>query len=215
MRRRISRLLLCLGALCLAVSLAALGRELWRAQRAGAESRALLQELLPTCTPAATPIAPPSAAPAPSPAPSPTPTPSLDPNRPMPETEVDGRACIGYLEIPELELVLPVLSAWSYEALREAPCRYSGSLYLDDLVVCAHNYEAHFGRLQALSPGARVRFTDVEGTAVEYAVTETEQLAPTALEELQAGDWDLTLLTCTQGGEARIAVRCARTEDTE
>ena len=161
MRRRISRLLLCLGALCLAVSLAALGRELWRAQRAEAESRALLRELLPTCTPAATPIAPPSATPAPSPAPSPTPTPSLDPDRPMPETEVDGRACIGYLEIPELELVLPVLSAWSYEVLREAPCRYSGSLYLDDLVVCAHNYEAHFGRLRALSPGACVRFTDV------------------------------------------------------
>ena len=53
MRRRISRLLLCLGALCLAVSLAALGRELWRAQRAEAESRALLRELLPTHTPAA------------------------------------------------------------------------------------------------------------------------------------------------------------------
>ena len=85
---------------------------------AEAESRALLQELLPTCTPAATPIAPPSAAPAPSPAPSPPPTPSLDPNRPMPETEVDDTPVTAE---PPLAPVSPlegeVAAAFSVETL--------------------------------------------------------------------------------------------------
>ena len=53
----------------------------------------------------------------------------LDAQREMPEKTVDGRDYIGVLSIPTLQLELPVLSRWSYPNLKEAPCRYSGSLY--------------------------------------------------------------------------------------
>ena len=36
-----------------------------------------------------------------------------------------------------------------------------------------------------------------------------ETLMPTAVEEMESGDWDLTLFTCTVGGRTRVAVRCA------
>ena len=63
----------------------------------------------------------------------------LDDQREMPEKTVGGRDYIGVLSIPSLDLELPVLSRWSYPNLKVAPCRYSGSLYRNDLIICAHN----------------------------------------------------------------------------
>lgn len=133
-----------------------------------------------------------------------------DPDMPMPTVEVDGNAYIGRLEIPALELELPVMSEWSYPRLRTAPCRYKGSAYLDDMIVAAHNYDSHFGRLHRLAPGDTVRFTDEAGNTFTYAVSQVEELPGTAIEEMEAGDWDLTLFTCTLGGRARVTVRCTR-----
>lgn len=98
------------------------------------------------------------------------------------------------------------------EILRRTPCRYSGSAYRDDLILLAHNYESHFGRLKSLSPGDAVLFTDADGNEFAYEVLELEMLRPTAVEDMTAGDWDLTLFTCTLGGQARVTVRCLRTD---
>ena len=40
---------------------------------------------------------------------------------------VDGNSYMGVLEIPDLDLTLPVMADWSYPKLRVAPCRYMGS----------------------------------------------------------------------------------------
>ena len=135
-----------------------------------------------------------------------------DPEMPMPTVEVDGNAYIGTLEIPALELSLPVMSQWSYPGLKIAPCRYVGSAYLDDLIIAAHNYESHFGRLNQLAPGDGVTFTDEDGNVFSYRVSLIEELPGTAIEEMEAGAWDLTLFTCTLGGRARVTVRCERAE---
>lgn len=137
----------------------------------------------------------------------------LDPNMEMPTLELDGHAYIGTLEIPALELSLPVLSQWSYPNLKIAPCRYTGSAYLDNLIIAAHNYTRHFGQLKALSIGDAVVFTDVDGNIFSYTVSEIEQLQPTAIEEMQAGDWALSLFTCTVGGQYRVVVRCVPAEE--
>lgn len=136
----------------------------------------------------------------------------LNPKMDMPEKDVDGVAYIGSLEIPTLELELPVISQWSYPNLKLAPCRYQGSAYLDDLVIAAHNYESHFGRLKELSPGDEVVLTDMAGNQFRYEVAELETLAPTAIEEMTGSGYDLTLFTCTIGGKSRITVRCDRVE---
>lgn len=132
------------------------------------------------------------------------------PEMEMPTVEIDGHTYIGRLSIPALELSLPVMSDWSYSDLKFSPCRYSGSVYQDDMVIAAHNYTRHFGRLRRLKPGSEVVFTDVDGNQFSYAVTELEQLGPADVEEMVTGDWDLTLFTCTLGGRSRITVRCER-----
>ena len=134
----------------------------------------------------------------------------LDPEREMPETEIDGESYIGILELPALGLKLPVMGEWSYARLRTAPCRYRGSAYQGDLIIAAHNYRGHFRNLKELRQGDIVRFTDVEGNVLSYTVAETELLDGSDVEAMEAGDWDLTLFTCTVGGKTRVTVRCLR-----
>lgn len=121
---------------------------------------------------------------------------------------IDGYAAIGILAIPALGLELPVMADWDYPKLRIAPCRYAGSVQTGDLVILAHNYSRHFGRLKSLSGGENVIFTDVEGNADFYAVAEIEVLEPTAVEEMTGSGYPLTLFTCTYGGQKRVVVRC-------
>ena len=137
----------------------------------------------------------------------------VDPRFEMPTVEIDGYDYIGYLDIPSLELSLPVMSEWSYPQLKIAPCRYAGSVYLDDMILAAHNYDRHFGRLKNLEGGELVRFTDVDGNVFDFSVTELELLWPEQTEEMLSGEWDLTLFTCTLGGRQRVTVRCDRIEN--
>lgn len=136
-----------------------------------------------------------------------------DPEMPMPTVSFDGNDYIGRVDIPSLGLSLPVISEWSYPRLKIAPCRYTGSAYLDNLIIAAHNYSSHFGNLNRLNTGDTVTFTDVDGNQFTYAVSLIEDLPGTAIEEMQAGEWDLTLFTCTLGGRSRVTVRCERTAD--
>ena len=132
---------------------------------------------------------------------------------PMPVQVIDGEEYIGILQIPDLALELPIIGEWSYPRLRTAPCRYVGSACTHDLIIAAHNYASHFGGLASLAQGSEVIFTDMDGNRFIYAVSETEQLPGTAIEEMKSGDWDLTLFTCTIGGAARVTVRCELTAE--
>lgn len=128
----------------------------------------------------------------------------------MQTVEIDGREYIGVLSIPSLGLDLPVLYQWSYDLLKEAPCRYSGSFQDDSMIVAGHNYRKHFSGIKNMRQGDAVRFTDVNGTIYRYTVEDLERIRGTDVEGMEAGAWDLTLFTCTYGGQDRMAVRCVR-----
>lgn len=134
----------------------------------------------------------------------------LNPYMDMPVQKIDGYSYIGLLEIPALELTLPIQKEWSYPNMKVSPCRYAGSVYLDNMVICGHNYTSHFGTLKNLNKGDAVYFIDTDGNRFEYKVEEIEVLLPDAVEEMVSEDWDLTLFTCTVGGASRVTVRCSR-----
>jgi len=134
----------------------------------------------------------------------------------LPVVYIDGWAYIGYLSIPSLGLELPVMAEWSYEGLDIAPGRFSGSISTNDLVIAGHNYRRHFSPIKTASIGSLVVFTNMDGNAYYYEVSQIETLQPTQVEEMEGltgeNDWDLTLFTCTTGGTARCAVRCVRVD---
>ena len=105
--------LLLLGALCL---LAALGLTVWNLQTAGRAqiaAAAAVQQLEPLIAAPAQEAAQTQDAPASEPAGPEIPDYLLNPGMAMPVVVVDGVAYIGILEIPALELTLPVTGEWS------------------------------------------------------------------------------------------------------
>lgn len=131
---------------------------------------------------------------------------------PMKETVIYGYAYIGYLSIPSLKLELPVMSDWNYEKLDTAPCRYFGTMKGESLVLLAHNYPQHFGKIGDLEIGEAISFTDMEGTTYQYQVAAHETLAASATAEMIQTDYALTLFTCTNDSQNRVVVRCQRTQ---
>ena len=174
---------------------------LWWDFRSGSSAHAAM-ESLSRQMPAA-----PSTAKAASPAEEDPPTAQL-PEGAMPVVEIEGVGFVGMLEIPVLNLSLPIISQWDDTLSQTAPCRYLGSVYQNDLIIAGHNYSGHFGSLYTLEAGDQVLVADMVGNRFSYTVTGLEQLPGTAVEEMAAGQWDLTLFTCTPDGAGRVTVRC-------
>lgn len=128
-------------------------------------------------------------------------------NEPEP-LELDGYRYMGLITIPALGLQLPVQHEWSYPNLKVSPCRMSGSLATEDIVIIAHNYQRHFGTLKSLEIGDEVSVTLVDGTTYVYQVDAKEIVPPTAVEDVTSGEWPLTLFTCTVSGRTRQVIRC-------
>lgn len=220
--RKKGSLLIAMGLLLLAAALLLTCYNVWdarRADRASQTALSLLRSRIPGMEPPAQPDSAPTEAPtevsteAPArepAAPSGVPEETELPEQTMPTVEIDGYRYIGVLDVPTLGLSLPVMEQWDYSRLKIAPCRFSGSVYRDDLVICAHNYSTHFGSLRYAPIGTAVMFTDADGQQYGYTVVSQDTLGPNDVELMVSGDWDLTLFTCNTGGQNRCAIRCDR-----
>lgn len=127
---------------------------------------------------------------------------------------VDGYDYIGQLIIPDADISLPVMDTWDYTRLEIALCRYTGTYYKNDLIICGHNYHP-FSNIKTLDIGADVYLITVSGRTIHYTVSNREEIQPTAIDQMTGGsdEWDLTLFTCNFSGTVRCAVRCIRAAD--
>ena len=194
------------GLLLMAAALFLTCYNYWDERRAAASAEEVLQEMSPELFYTAEPSAP--ASETEDPQEIEIPDYILNPQMDMPTVEIGGGAYIGVVKIPSLGIELPVMSEWNDSNLKTAPCRYSGSAYLGDLIIAGHNYRSHFGSLKNVQTDEEVFFTDVDGNVFRYTVAEIETVSGSDVERMQAGDWDLTLFTCTYGGQSRVTVRC-------
>ena len=201
--------MLAVGAVLILAALLLLLYNRYEDTKAGQEAESLLANVEAVIDAQATREPTPAGTEIPGTMPTPSATP-LDPE--MPVVELDGYEYVGYVEIPALELKLPVMSEWDYNRLKIAPCRQFGSSRTDDLVIAAHNYESHFGHLRDLSVGDTVTFTDMEGIVNTYCVEKIETLNPNEVDAVQNSGYDLVLYTCTKGGKTRVTVFCNREE---
>ena len=133
----------------------------------------------------------------------------------MPTRLVDGINIVGVVSVPSVGIEIPVAAQWSYDNLKKSACRYSGTAKDGGLIVLAHSYRQHFGSLGRVKKGDEVQFLDVNGTLYVYKVTDIETLGKYELEKLTDTESDLTLFTCTYGGNKRIVVRCEKQQDKE
>lgn len=123
-----------------------------------------------------------------------------------------GSGYIGVLEIPVLGLILPINTEWTEAAAEASPCRYKGNIQDKNLIIAGHNYSSHFGSLHTLQTGDEIYLTDAGQKKYTYRVAGIEMIYGTAIGEMDAGKWDLTLFTCDYMGTRRITVRCQSVE---
>lgn len=122
----------------------------------------------------------------------------------MPTEHVDGYDYIGIIDIPKLAIELPVMAEWDYPRLRIAPSRHYGSTHTNDLVIAAHNYSSHFGKLNTLEIGDRINITEADGRVIHYKLEKMQVMEPTRVEEVLDSDYDLALYTCTLESITRV-----------
>jgi sortase A len=134
------------------------------------------------------------------------------PPEPMKVEVIKGYKYIGVIEIPEYELTLPVRQECDVENLKSCPCLYSGNVHNDTMTLCAHNFDTQFGLLRDAPAGTKIYFSTVDGVIYKYEVIGQEIIGAMDIDGMTKPslDWDLTLFTCTTGGQMRVAVRCAR-----
>lgn len=128
----------------------------------------------------------------------------------VPVLPANGYDYMGILSMPTLGLELPVMDRWDYIRLQIAPCRHFGSAEENNLVIAAHNYSTHFGKIHSLRPGDLLYFTTAAGEQITYTVENIQTMAPTQVLEVRESPWDLVLYTCTLGGRNRVVVGCMR-----
>ena len=133
-----------------------------------------------------------------------------DPLKEMPVQTIDGMDYVGFIEIPKLNVYLPVAAESNDSNLKIAPCRFYGTTYHNNFVIGAHNYRSHFGYLYKLTYDDTVKFTDMDGITTEYFVADIETLEADQGTVLCSGEWPLSLYTCTFSGEKRLVLRCEK-----
>ena len=211
MRRRIGAALLVCGALLLLASGGAAllhARQDEQAERTARQTVTALQQLTESPADAADGAQPSASSEPFAPQETPAPEETAEPAA----AEVDGERYIGVLRIPALGLELPVMEDWSYARLKIAPCRQFGSAQGGDLVIAAHNYKSHFGRLKELKEGDEITFTGLSGAEYAYRVDRVENVQPQDVAAVTESGAALTLYTCTPGGKTRVAVYCSAAE---
>lgn len=65
------------------------------------------------------------------------------------------------------------------------------------------------GECGAFNPFLLSCLRDIDGNVFSYEVVSLETLSTYDVENMTDGDWDLTLFTCTVGGQFRVTVRCS------
>ena len=128
----------------------------------------------------------------------------------MKTVNINGYDYIGTIKIPSLSLELPIMSDWDYDKMKISPCRYYGSVFTNDLVICAHAYKSLFGKLKQININDIVILTDMNNNEYYYEVKVIEVLSPRNVKEMIESDFDLTLYTCTSDNLNRLTIRLNR-----
>lgn len=119
------------------------------------------------------------------------------------------------LTIPRLGIDYPVISEWSEELLKISINKYWGPNpnEVGNYCIVGHNYKSGkmFGNLPAIADGDIIELKSfLTGETVKYEVYDRYVIDPTdtsCTSQLTGGRKELTLITCKEYGQKRLAVK--------
>lgn len=129
-------------------------------------------------------------------------------NNVMPSMEIDGESYVAVLEMSTHKYRVPVRSVWDEKAVKAVPCRYSGSVYNNSLIIALSDEEGQMDFVNNVNAGDKLTITDMRGERFSYQVTKIENRNEIDKEKLNSGEYDLTLLVEYSGYTDYLYIRC-------
>lgn len=121
---------------------------------------------------------------------------------------------IGVINIPSINVNYPILSTYTDELLKIAPCKFHGpnSNEVGNLCIAGHNYRntKFFSKVPTLELGDKIEITDLSGRMLTYTVYDKFIVNPDELEctsQLTKGKKEITLITCTNDNKQRHIIK--------
>ena len=121
---------------------------------------------------------------------------------------------IGVINIPSINVNYPILSTYTDELLKIAPCRFHGPNpnEVGNLCIAGHNYKnsKFFSKVPNLQLGDKIEITDLSGRMLTYTVYDKFIVNPDELEctsQLTNGKKEITLITCTNDNKQRHIIK--------
>ena len=125
----------------------------------------------------------------------------------MPMMNIDGSDYVGILQVPSGNIKLPVYSHWDENYAMSVPCRYSGSVYNNDLIIGGKNDNNNLGFVTYLNVGDTITFTDMLGRVYSYKVASIYHKTDYAPEESGSDD-GLLIFSYLSDASRYIFVAC-------
>lgn len=126
----------------------------------------------------------------------------------MPTRAVDGVDVVAVLEIPALDLRLPIGDAWENRSRASFPRRFAGSAYDGSLVIGGYDQAGQFECLKRADIGTTVTVTDMTGARFSYEVTNVLRKASAEAAALTSVGGDLALFVREAYSMEYIVVCC-------
>ena len=135
--------------------------------------------------------------------------PGTYPNLNMPVLEINEVDYVALIEIPSMNLALPVADAGNSQKLYRSPARFYGSSYDHSLVIGGADNSYQFSFCDKIEGGTVITITDMTGSQFSYTVGRVDRSKSAESNWLISGDYDLTLFCRDTYSMEYIAVRCS------
>ena len=126
----------------------------------------------------------------------------------------EGYEVIAILNIPSIGIEYPVLAETSDELMKISLTKYWGGNpnEVGNFCIIGHNYKSgkHFGELKNVKKGENVLVTDYSNRTLTYEIYDIDIISPydtRCTSQLTNGRKEVTLITCTNGGDNRLVVK--------
>ena len=114
-------------------------------------------------------------------------------NPSMPMLQLDGKNFVGIIEVPQFGTRLPIYGKWERSQVTKYPCRYTGSVYSDVLVIGGSDNEGQLDFVKEISNDDSVYITDTTGIRYKYTVYDINRTKDVSAEYLTKSDARLVL----------------------
>lgn len=137
--------------------------------------------------------------------------PGTYPNANMPILQIDSTDYVALLEIPSLQIALPVADKWVTTELYHSPARFCGSAYDQTLVIGGADDAHQFAFCSKIEHGVLITITDMAGAVFTYQVAAIDRASSADSSWLADSAYHLTLYCQDTDAMEYIAVRCLST----